>query len=222
MISPNEIIRTNRNSIALTINEKGDLIVRAPYQMPVEKIYDFIKEKQKWIEKKQSFIKTTLSENKDITEYNSMFFIGKKYPIQLVKGLDQAILTNDHLAIPFTNNINIKKHNLKTFLCLKIEQIIMPKISKFARKIGVSPMSVKIISSKAKWGMCDSKSNIYFNFKLAMLSNEMIDYVIIHELCHIKHLNHSKEFWKEVERFMSNYKDSINMLKKSDFLIKLF
>ena len=88
MISPNEIIRTNRNSIALTINEKGDLIVRAPFSMPVEKIYDFIKEKQKWIEKKQTFIKTTLNENKDITEYNSIFLLGKKYPIVMVKGLN--------------------------------------------------------------------------------------------------------------------------------------
>lgn len=222
MISPNEIIRTNRNSIALTINEKGDLIVRAPFSMPVEKIYDFIKEKQKWIEKKQTFIKTTLNENKDITEYNSIFLLGKKYPIVMVKGLDKVILIKDHLAIPFTTSINVKKHNLKTFLCINIEKIIMPKINNFARKIGVSPTSIKVVNSKAKWGMCDSNHNIYFNYKLAMLSTEMIEYVIVHELCHIKHLNHSKEFWKQVEKFMPDYKSVVNMLKKSDFLIKLF
>lgn len=222
MISPNEIIRTNRNSIALTINEKGDLIVRAPYNMSIEKIYEFIKDKQHWIEKKQTFIKSTLLEHKDITEYNSLFFLGKKYPISLVKGLDKAVLTNNHLAMPYTTNINVKKHNLKTFLCINIEKIILPKINNFAKKIGVSPKSIKIINSRAKWGMCDNDSNVYFNFKLAMLSNEMIDYVIVHELYHIKHLNHSKDFWSQVSSFMPNYKASVNMLKKSNFLIKLF
>ena len=222
MISPKEIIRTDRNSIALTLNEKGDLIVRAPIFMSTEKIYDFIKEKQSWIEKKQNFIKTTLSQNKEITEYNQIFYLGKKYPVILVKGLEKAILTNDHIALPYTNSQNVKKHNIKTFLCQNIEKVILPKIYSFARKIGVEPASIKIINSKAKWGMCDNNHNIYINFKLAMLSTNIIDYVIVHELCHIKQLNHSKDFWKQVNNYLPNYKDAINMIKKADFLIKLF
>ena len=190
--------------------------------MPTENIYKFIKEKQSWIQKKQSFIKTTLSENKEITEYKQLFYLGKKYPIVLVKGLDKAMIFSDHIALPYTSSLTTLKHNLKVFLIESTEKNILPKIYSYARKIGVKPNEIKVINSKAKWGMCDNKSNIYINYKLAMLSVEIIEYVIVHELCHIKQLNHSKQFWKEVSFYLPNYKNAVQILKKADFLIKLF
>lgn len=222
IIAPKEIVRSNRHSLALTIDEQGDLIVKAPFSMPIEKIYSFIQEKQKWIEKKQEYVKSTLTQNKQIVDYNQVFFLGKKYNVVLIKGLEQQYLTKDYLAIEYTQSINSKKQHIKDFFLDNVEQILLPRLKQLSSIVKVQPSCVKIINSKAKWGMCDNKKTIYLNWKLCMLPPNIIDYVIIHELCHIKHLNHSKEFWKQVYNYDNSYKDDINLIKKLNFLIKLF
>lgn len=222
MIAPKEIIRSNRSSLALTINHEGDLIVRAPFFMPIEKIYSFINEKENWIKQKQSNIKQTLNDQSDVIEYNNIFFLGKKYQVVYIKGLDSPYLTNEYLAINYTKSLTNKKNQLKEFYYDNVESILLPRIKKMASKIGVEPTGIKIINSKAKWGMCDNNKQIYINWKLVMLSHELIDYVIVHELCHIKQLNHSSEFWKLVNKYTENCKEKINLLKKANFLIKLY
>ena len=222
IIAPKEIIRSNRHSLALTINEQGDLIVKAPFSMPIEKIYNFINEKQKWIEKKQNYIKSTLTQNEQIIEYNQIFFLGKKYNVILIKGLEHNYLTKEYLAIDYTKSTNVKKSHIKDFFLDNVEQILLPRVKYLSRIIKVEPLCIKIINSKAKWGMCDNKKVIYLNWKLCMLPPNIIDYVITHELCHIKHLNHSKEFWKQVYTYDNHYKEDISIIKKLDFLIKLF
>lgn len=222
IIAPKEIIRSNRHSLALTINEQGDLIVKAPFSMPIEKIYNFINEKQKWIEKKQNYIKSTLSQNEQIMEYNQIFFLGKKYNVILIKGLEHNYLTKEYLAIDYTKSTNVKESHIKDFFLDNVEQILLPRVKYLSSIIKVEPACIKIINSKAKWGMCDNKKVIYLNWKLCMLPPNIIDYVITHELCHIKHLNHSKEFWKQVYTYDNHYKEDISIIKKLNFLIKLF
>lgn len=222
IIAPKEIIRSNRHSLALTINEQGDLIVKAPFSMPIEKIYNFINEKQKWIEKKQNYIKSTLSQNEQIMEYNQIFFLGKKYNVILIKGLEHNYLTKEYLAIDYTKSTNVKESHIKDFFLDNVEQILLPRVKYLSSIIKVEPACIKIINSKAKWGMCDNKKVIYLNWKLCKLPPNIIDYVITHELCHIKHLNHSKEFWKQVYTYDNHYKEDISIIKKLNFLIKLF
>ena len=222
MIVPKQIIRSSRKSLALTLNDRGDLIVKAPLYMPLEKIYEFIVEKEKWIDKKQKYIKQTLSQNEQIINYNSIFFLGKLYDVVEIKGIEQHYLTNSYLAIEKTWTLSKKIENIKQFYLENTKQIIMPRVEKYAKKIGVNPSLVKIINSTAKWGMCDSKNQIYINWKVIMLLPELIDYVIVHELSHLKQLNHSKAFWNVVSKEIPSYKQSIEMIKKSNFLIKLF
>jgi len=66
---------------------------------------------------------------------------------------------------------------------------------------------------KNKWGTCTGKNNISLNWRLVFAKTSIIDYVVIHELCHLKHKNHSKKFWREVEKILPNYKDSKNWLR---------
>ena len=81
--------------------------------------------------------------------------------------------------------------------------------------------SISIINSKVKWGMCDSKKNIYLNYKLLFLSHSLIDYVIMHEIIHLIELNHSKKFYNELKRVLPDYKARQQQLKKCSFLLNL-
>ncbi|MBO5373883.1 MAG: M48 family metallopeptidase [Clostridia bacterium] len=92
--------------------------------------------------------------------------------------------------------------------------LILPqRVEYFSRLMGVSPSSVSINRAKTRFGSCSSKGRINFSCRLMQYPDEAIDYVIIHELAHLKHLNHSKEFWAFVERFCPDYKARKGLLK---------
>lgn len=93
--------------------------------------------------------------------------------------------------------------------------IIPEKVHKYAQKIGVSYGDIKIKQQKTCWGSCSSKGNLNFNCLLMLMPNNIIDYVVVHELCHRKEMNHSKKFWREVENILPDYEISRNWLKNN-------
>ena len=222
MIEPKEIIRTNRKSLALTINEKGELIVHAPKSMPLFEIMSFIEKKEDWITKKTESISNILDKNKKIVEYDEVFFLGKRYKVVETRGVDEAYLTQNSLIISQCSSLNKKKKLLENWYLENTEQILLPRVQKLSTLMKLRYKSIKIINSKAKWGMCDSKRNLYFNWKLLMLSTDVVDYIIIHELSHLIELNHSKKFWDIVGAVLPTYKHQKEIVNRCGFLIKLY
>lgn len=208
--------------MSLTINEKGELIVHAPQNMPLYDIFDFIKKKEKWIESKCNNILNILNNNKNIVEYNEVFFLGKKYNVLTTEGLKFPYITESSLLLPVCKNKDKQKTAIKTWLMSSVQNILIARVQKLSEFMKQSFNEINIINSRAKWGMCDNKRNLYFNWKLLMLSPDLIDYVIIHELSHLIELNHSKKFWEIVKAVIPNYKNLRNLLKECGFLIKLF
>ena len=93
-------------------------------------------------------------------------------------------------------------------------EIIPARVEYFARIIGVTYGNITIRNQKTRWGSCSSKGNLNFNCLLMLAPPEVLDYVVVHELCHRKQMNHSKAFWTEVEKVFPDYKESINWLKE--------
>ena len=94
-----------------------------------------------------------------------------------------------------------------------LKQIVQEKVPYYAEKIGEYPNKVRIRDLNYAWGSCSAKKNISINEKLAKYSEREIEYVILHELCHLKHMNHSKQFWNLVEEYMPDYKSIRKELK---------
>lgn len=222
MIEPKKIIRSSRKSLSLTINANGDLIVRAPKNMPLYEIMDFINKKRKWIEDRCTSIKDVLQKNKQIIDCEEVFFLGKRYKVYETQGIQEPYITNQSLLIKPCKTLNKKQKMLKLWFMGKVQQILIDRVETLARFMKQGFTSINILNSKSKWGMCDSKKGLYFNWKLIMLSPELIDYVIIHELAHLIELNHSPKFWEIVKAVLPNYKQLKEILKKCNFLIKLY
>lgn len=93
-------------------------------------------------------------------------------------------------------------------------KIIIPrKVEKFARIMNVSPASVKITGAKTRFGSCSGKNGLCFSWRVMCYPEKAIDYVVVHELSHILHHDHSKSFWATVEKYMPDYKDAEKILK---------
>ncbi len=223
MIKPDKVVLSNRKNIALKIDRKGQLIVMAPKNVDIDRVFKFIEEKEKWITSKQTQIKSTIELNQNLINLDEILFLGKKYHVVFIKNQPEIVLTESSLCVPkkldFSNERLI--FELKNFYIENAEIILIKRAKELAKFMNLSLNSISIINSKAKWGMCDSKKNIYLNFKLLFLSHELIDHVIFHELTHLIELNHSANFYEALKRVEPNHKTLQQQLKKCGFLLNL-
>jgi len=97
----------------------------------------------------------------------------------------------------------------------QVKKIIPARAAYFAPLVGVSYGRITIRSQHTRWGSCSSKGNLNFNCLLALVPPEVLDYVVVHELCHRKEMNHSARFWAEVERILPDYRKSLLWLKEN-------
>ena len=111
------------------------------------------------------------------------------------------------LNTPFT------QEEIKYF-AKKAKKIIPPKVAFYAKQLGVEYGRIAIRAQRTRWGSCSGLGNLNFNCLLMMVPEEVLDYVIVHELCHLKEMNHSKAFWREVEQAMPDYRERKLWLKE--------
>ena len=98
----------------------------------------------------------------------------------------------------------------------KVLGLVNAKIEKFNRLYNYSFNRVSIRNQKTRWGSCSSKKNLNFNYRIMYLPDEIADYIVVHELCHLEEFNHSRKFWDLVERGVPDYK-KIKKVKRSYF-----
>ncbi len=137
-------------------------------------------------------------------------FLWKKYILQFVeknKNWIENKIKNQKKSLINPDKINEYKKQAKIFIPKRVAEI--------AKEFGFEYKAVKITSAKTRWGSCTSQKNLNFTFRLILTPPEIIDYVICHELAHLKHMNHSRQFWWEVSKMDKDYKQHDFWLKKN-------
>ena len=170
------VIRSNRKTVAIRVNEDLTVTVRAPRRASSKEIDRILKENESWISKhiEQMQMEKALFDSKGIT-----------------------YLTNEEIQE----------------LADKALAYIPQRVEHFSKLMGVNYGRITIRNQKTRWGSCSSKGNLNFNCLLMLTPPDVIDYVVVHELCHRKEMNHSKAFWSEVEKVIPTYRESVKCLK---------
>ncbi len=219
MITP-QIIRSNRKTLSLSINENADLVVRAPHRVSFNEIKKFISEKSAWIDNKQSLIKAQLEDNKKQHSSGQCLYLGSLYPLKIDNNSVKPISFNGYMfTITNVNRATISLP-LKRWYKKRFIEVALPRLSYFSDKHELKVNQVRVKEQKTLWGSCSSKNNINLNYLLIMAPMKVIDYVIVHELVHTIHKNHSAKFWQKVETIMPNYKDARYWLKENGYKLR--
>lgn len=114
-----------------------------------------------------------------------------------------------------SNNLVFTKRNKREYLKLKDQALKMAekKVEKFNKVYGFKFNQIAIKNQKTRWGSCSKKGNLNYNYKIALLPDKLADYIIVHELCHLKEFNHGRKFWNLVEKGMPDYRERIEKIK---------
>lgn len=157
--------------------------------------------------------------NRYFTLYDAKKLIEKKseWIKSSIKKLSKNRLNEDEFSylgeIKKLEDFNIK--NLDIFYKKEIQKILPSKVEELSKKMQLFPTSISFRKNKRTWGSCNYKNGLNFNILLMKFPIEVMEYVIIHELAHIKHKNHSKDFWNLVEVYCPNYKEVEKRFKNS-------
>ena len=212
-----EVIRTERRKTADIRVEDGAVSVVVPIDLPVERIDSLLKEKRKWIREKMVLHRQAqpVSE-KQFVSGEAFSYLGRNYRLKVEKGAFQPVrLLQGRLVVTAPQGKD-QPHMIRNALIRwykrQAEQKLREKVERYAPVVGVEPTGVGIKSFKARWGSCTAKGRLEFNWRVMMAPNRCVDYVVVHELCHLKRHDHSAEFWKEVGRVMPDFETRKLML----------
>ena len=217
-MNPNKIIRSKRKTLSLTINENAELIIRAPNRLSIEKIQDFINEKENWINRKKRLIENQI---KDVTSnHNKLLYLGNLFPINVEQNASKELFFTGEEFIANSIEPDSLTLSIKKWYKNKFKEIALPRVAYFANKHNLMVNQVRIKNQKTMWGSCSSKNNINLNYLLLMAPMGVIDYVIVHELVHTIHRNHSTDFWDSVESIMPEFQEHKRWLKKNGYKLR--
>jgi len=213
------VIRSSKRKTAAIKIQKGKVFVMVPECLPIAAIESLVAKKHRWIKEKLAIQNEIIAiKPKEFVSGESFSFLGKNHPLKIETGLYPVIkLYQDELVVSVRdktadNALAIKQLLIKWYK-LQAESELRDKTGKFSRIIGVNPSSVTIKSFKSRWGSCSISAGIQYNWKIIIAPDRVVNYVVIHELCHILHHNHSPAFWTAVERYCHDYRDCSAWLK---------
>jgi hypothetical protein len=192
--------------------EKGKGVVLKGKQLPREEADQMILKKARWILDKLELVKSIGIE--DIVTGSRLPYLGKKYYTEIYQNpdVDKTRVEFNYskfkiIVPPNRKEIQTEIHSaLDTFYQLKAREKITPRIEKWSEKTGLEYNQLRFQKMEKRWGSCSNKNNILINTEAIKLPYSLIDYLIVHELCHTKEKSHSKAFWAELSRHLNNWK----------------
>ena len=200
--------------------------VESSFNLNQNEIDTFILKKEKWIKNKILLQKNIKQLPKKKFINGEVFkFLGKDLIFKInISDAKKTYIKNNYICLYLKNNTKNNKEKIKKELELFYrsfsEKILKEKTLIEAKKMNLKVEKIKVRSYKNRWGSCSSNGDISYNWKLIMAPEKVINYVIIHELCHLIHFNHSRDYWEEVSKKLPNYRESKEWLKSNQHLFE--
>lgn len=214
-----DIIRSSKRKTAAIKIQKGKVFVIVPEYLPMAAIESLVAKKNRWIKEKLVIQNEIIAiKPKEFVSGESFSFLGRNHSLKIESGLYPVIkLHQDELVVSVRDKTADNAPTIKQLLLRwykqQAESGLRDKTEEYSRIIGVNPSSVTIKSFKSRWGSCSITGGIQYNWKIIIAPDRIVNYVVIHELCHILHHNHSPAFWRAVERYCPDYRDCNAWLK---------
>ena len=225
------VVRSDRRNktLTITIDPGNGVRVLVPSRTPNAEIEAIVRKRAGWILRKLAEERPEPQPRRFATG-EKLYYLGRELPlvVQLTTGGPPSVsLDADSFRIVCPGGLQEEdrtaaiKHVLLGWYRERAAGLLRESVERWQPKVGVSPSRISIGDQKTRWGSCSSKGSLRFNLRLAMVPEALIDYVAVHELCHLLEANHSAGFWQQVHRVMPDFESRRRKLKELEPLLGL-
>ena len=211
------IKRTRRQGSVGFRMSLGQLVVLVPNKMPRSEINRLLESKSDWILTKVAMQGPFIpSVQRRYVTGERLNFLDQELILQIYLGSHSTKLEGANelnVSVPSVNPIWIRNALVRWYK-LQAQKYVEQRVSHFAPLVGAWPKKIDVKTYRARWGSCNHRGEVQFNWKLMMAPRAVVDSVVVHELCHLLHMHHGPEFWAQVKRVLPNYPDAKQWLKE--------
>lgn len=217
-----DLILSKRKTMSIEISFEGEVKVRAPIGVPEEFIIDQVRKKGKWIIEKKEQAENRIDKrvNKSYEDGDLFMYLGDEYPLKIkyspfLKSVSVQI-REEKLIV---HMVQYDKEKIKRAIELWYREeglkIIRERVDYYSKFYPLTPRSIKVKAQKRRWGSCTYYNDLLFNWRCIMAPIGVIDYIVVHEMTHMIHKNHSRSYWEAVAKVMPDYEDKKRWLKEN-------
>jgi predicted metal-dependent hydrolase len=215
------LIRSNRKTADIVIERSGDVIVRAPYKIDDDKIRKIVADRQLWVHRSiTEWAELNASRiHRPLLQGQSFAYLGRSYRLKFVEDNNVVLRLRDgrwEVSEPFMTEHGeaAVRKAFRDFYIVKRKQIFAERVAHFAHLVDVAPSSIEVKELGFYWASCGTSGALNFNWKTVMAPQTVIDYVTVHELCHLRQRDHSDAFWNEVDKVLPSFRERKEWLRK--------
>jgi predicted metal-dependent hydrolase len=219
-IKISELIRSRRRTVELIVTEDARLVVRAPLRTPGGFIEELLEKKRRWIIRKMTEAQSrAVLPPRRFGGGDTLPYLGRLYEIQLVDSAGIYVEFRDGTFRIPKQTAPYAARFVKIWYKKETLKLVGQRCAHFSEIFGYAPKSVRISNAEKRWGSCGPGGTLNFSWKLSMAPPEVVDYLVVHEMAHVLHPNHSRLFWATVESVLPGCGSSRKWLKDNGHLL---
>lgn len=215
------VVRSRRTTADIVIERDGRVLVRAPESVPDERIEDMVEAKRYWIFKNLAEW-CDLNATRVLREYRNgegFLYLGRSYRLLLVtEQAEPLLLKNGRFCLRRDlverGDIEAARAAFRDYHIARGSERITQRVSYYAPKVGVAARDIDIRELGNRWASCYANGKLAFHWKCMMAPQTIIDYIVVHELCHFHHRDHTDAFWNEVDKVLPAYRERKEWLRR--------
>jgi len=217
-----EIVRTNRKKTASLRLRDGEMQLIVPKRMSQRRINEIIQSKAQWIRKTiDADAKKPVYKPKSYNEGELFPFLGQNYSLKLATGpIGWPTIEDDRIYVKAGDAAAIKTQ-IDAWYMRSATQVLIERTAHFGPLMNAEPASIKVKNYKSRWGACSASGALTYNWRITLAPAAIVDYLVVHELAHLHHHNHSPNFWSCVEATMPDYKERNRWLKENGYGLRV-
>jgi predicted metal-dependent hydrolase len=209
-----------RKTLSLQIREDGGVVLSVPYHTPKAEIERFILERRSWVIRKIAERERTIRETKRAFVSGEKFlYLGEPYPLEIqdLGHRNPPLKLSSGRFILHQNYVSNARDLFIEWYKREARETIVRRAEDHSNRLHLFPKGIRITNAKSRWGSCSRDNRLSFSWRIILAPLAVVDYILIHELAHIKEKNHSKRFWKFLESILPGYRDQRLWLKRNGY-----
>lgn len=223
-----EVIYMVRKTLSIKVELDGKVIVIAPALLKEEEVLEIVKKKAKWILEKQGEV-SIINKNKikrEAVNGEYYLYLGREYKLFLdinntYKKIEVNLLEGRLIVKTYTRDAKTIKLALEKFYRERTLIKVRERVSHYQKYFEVKPRNIKSKEQKKRWGSCTYNNDLLFNWRISMAPLHVLDYIVVHEMSHMIHKDHSRNFWNKVGSILPDYKIRHDWLKRNGVTLNI-